>query len=397
MTNPEKAKIILEKRESLSIDIESIAIATGIEKSLYRSYESGRKFVPSYDLKKIVKHLEIDPSIFNLEIERPRKPVHALSQLFQYDSNIPKASIPKNKTFFKILFESMHPAQRKRSIQTLEDELFHPNTIKTEKPHLFFWVLISFIFIALISFLTDDLVLANFALSMSIPFTLMILLLEFDQSREIKGYKLIFYFFVGGSLSIALTYMFRIFVGYPEIIFIEDLLTALVEESAKFIIVLFILSRLRIKYVFHGILIGFAVGAGFDAFETSSYGLSALFDSEIYLEMHLNIITRSLFAILGIGHHFWTALLGGTIVAINPYDKSNFNLVRKPVFLLVFLMVVLLHALWNFSSNEAFWYVSPVVIVLSLLVFIRFSKVQHSNDFIFEIIQKEKAIEIDVE
>ena len=91
-----------------------------------------------------------------------------------------------------------------------------------------------------------------------------------------------------------------------------DITTGLVEETAKLLVVLLIFKLIPIRYAFTGLLIGFAVGAGFDVFETSDYGMFELFDSngDIY-QMQGLLLVRTLFA-LGIGHHFWTGILAGT-------------------------------------------------------------------------------------
>lgn len=382
MKKLEKARMIKEKRELMNINIEEIAHDLGIEISRYESFESGKNMIPSNDLKKIADYLDIDPRQCDLDILRKRKPVTTFNSMFRYDKHIEKNAIPKNRLLAKYTLKSVLAIKDKKNIDVLEAQLFHPETLKDAHPKLFMLVFLAFIFVAGLSFLISDYVLTNFIISITIPLTLLFLLLEFDRSRSLKGYKILIYFLVGGLLSIGLTYTFRSFTGYPNILFFEDLLTAVIEESAKFIIVLFIIKRLRIEHVYQGLLIGFAVGAGFDAFETSSYGLSTLMETGSSIEMYLNLLMRSGLAIIGIGHHFWTAMIAGAFISLQTHDKMYIKHLLNPHFITFFFSVVMLHALWNFSSNDVFWFIGPFVLLISLFMFIRFTKVQYCNDYI---------------
>lgn len=382
MTKKEKSEIIKSFRLKSEIDIPTISSALMINEKTYIQYEDGIISIPKDHLDMIGSYLKIDPYLIDLKKENNRQEVTSFKSLFKYDSQIDQNLIPKNKLFFKLIIDGFRFKKHNNTIQTLEAEIFHPETIEQIKPHLFVKVFLTLSLMAIVAGLTDDIITINLILSSIPPLTILVLLHEFDRSRQIKGYKLLKYFFYGGFLSITMTYFFRGIVGYPNIIFVEDLLTGFVEETAKIIIVLIILKKLRIQHVYQGILIGFAVGAGFDTFETTSYGLQVFLDpTTTFYDMHLNILYRGMFAFIGIGHHYWTAILAGTFIAVNRFDKLDVRNIKNPVFLLSYALVILTHALWNFTSNEDFIFLTPVVVIFSLFMFIGFIKVQYMNDF----------------
>ena len=131
-------------------------------------------------------------------------------------------------------------------------------------------------------------------------------------------------FLVGGIVSLGLTHLIREVTGFTDGI-LGDLQTGFVEETAKLLVVLIILKRVKVKHMFTGVLIGFAVGAGFDVFETTDYAINTLIEtSGNYNEMIWTTWFRSIFAV-GIGHHFWTGILAGTLVSLSTSLKVAFK------------------------------------------------------------------------
>ncbi|NBL00662.1 MAG: PrsW family intramembrane metalloprotease [Erysipelotrichia bacterium] len=158
-------------------------------------------------------------------------------------------------------------------------------------------------------------------------------------------------FVVGGITSILLVYWMRDYVGYPTVVFLEDLLTGLVEETAKLLIVLIFLRTFKVKHMITGMLIGFAVGAGFDVFETANYGMIEFMMNFDFFEMQSVMATRALFSLIGVGHHFWTSMLVGALVFFNQKKKVGVTSMFNLNFGLWFLLIVLLHTLNNYLDK----------------------------------------------
>ncbi|MEW6609168.1 MAG: PrsW family glutamic-type intramembrane protease [bacterium] len=375
MSKREIAYLIKSWREESDFSQEYIAQKINVHIDDYRKYEIGKWNIPQSILKKIVELSHLDPNEVNLEepIERnaPKHMVGALS----YEKNAPKIKITEIIAGF---FNGFHRRPMDSKLYYFEKQMFHPEEVAVIAPRLYiysFWVI--FIFYLSAS-LIADIVLMNLTLSLAIPFSLMILMHELHQPKNVKGVHLISYFGMGGVFSIFWVYVLRVFTGYLTLPIVSELVTGFVEETAKIFIVILILRRFRVKDILTGFLVGFAVGAGFDVFETSSYGLLAFLSTMDYSIMVDEISYRSIWAIFGIGHHFWTAILGGTLVYVNPTTRINFNSVTKPLFIEMYITVILIHAAWNFTVTY-FPMLYYVVLGISLLLFLRFYMVQNAN------------------
>jgi RsiW-degrading membrane proteinase PrsW (M82 family) len=204
----------------------------------------------------------------------------------------------------------------------------------------------------------------------------MFLMEELYYPKNVKGISLIAYFALGGIFSIFTVFLMRSYTGYLDIPFLGDLLTAFVEEFSKIFIVFIILSRMRVKHVMTGVLIGFAVGAGFNAFENSQYGVMAFFENFNLSEMYNTLFIRSVYDLFGIGHHYWTAILGGTLVMVNTSTSIRMKSLAHPLFIQSFIMVMLIHAVFNFSSAISIW-LSISVAIVSMVVYIRFYSITY--------------------
>jgi protease PrsW len=126
----------------------------------------------------------------------------------------------------------------------------------------------------------------------------------------------------------------------------------LVEEAAKGA-ALWLLARRLPRYTMRdGIVLGATVGFGFAALESAGYAFNALFtDGGLSL---LNLVeTEVLRGVLApVGHGLWTAILGGTMFAVAA-RRGRLRLSRGV--LGAYLLVALLHALWDASQSLAVW------------------------------------------
>ena len=126
----------------------------------------------------------------------------------------------------------------------------------------------------------------------------------------------------------------------------------LIEEAVK-LAALWLLARRLPRYTMRdGIVLGAAVGFGFAAFESAGYAFNALFTAGgpslsalVETEVLRGILTP-------VGHGLWTAILGGTLFAVAA-RRGRLRLSRAVVG--SYLLVALLHGLWDASRSVAVW------------------------------------------
>jgi protease PrsW len=126
----------------------------------------------------------------------------------------------------------------------------------------------------------------------------------------------------------------------------------LIEEAVK-LAALWLLARRLPRYTMRdGIVLGAAVGFGFAAFESAGYAFNALFTSSGLSLLNL-VETEVLRGILTpVGHGLWTAVLGGALFAA----AARHGRPRLAGAVLGwYLLVVLLHGLWDASQGIAVW------------------------------------------
>jgi RsiW-degrading membrane proteinase PrsW (M82 family) len=101
-----------------------------------------------------------------------------------------------------------------------------------------------------------------------------------------------------------------------------------------------------------GIVLGAAVGFGFAAFESAGYAFNALFTAGGPSLLNL-VETEVLRGILApVGHGLWTAILGGTLFGV---AARGGRLRLSGAVLGSYLLVALLHGLWDASRGIAAW------------------------------------------
>jgi RsiW-degrading membrane proteinase PrsW (M82 family) len=126
----------------------------------------------------------------------------------------------------------------------------------------------------------------------------------------------------------------------------------LIEEAVK-LAALWLLARRLPRYTMRdGIVLGAAVGFGFAAFESAGYAFNALFTNSGLSLLNL-VETEVLRGILTpVGHGLWTAIMGGALFAA----AARHGRPRLTVGVLGwYLLVALLHALWDASQGIAVW------------------------------------------
>ena len=138
------------------------------------------------------------------------------------------------------------------------------------------------------------------------------------------------------------------------------LLVGLIEEGCKIMAVIILARRIPHTSQMDGLLLGGAVGMGFAALESTGYAFTAFLLARGYVGASIaTTVVRGLVA--PFGHGIWTALLGATLFHESTPERFRFNL----KVILVYLIVSLLHGLWD-GSPLAIYFIIPPGIPVSL-------------------------------
>jgi RsiW-degrading membrane proteinase PrsW (M82 family) len=388
MNSRKIVRAIRLKRRRLNLSASEVAAHISIKETDYLLFESLRKEISKEQYDLIFQLMQMTEDDFNIDQKLDKKLPETFFDLFR----IHKKDCPKEVIIPKIKVKRHHRNSKdihhRRNVDVesyrrrVELELFHPEDIEHTSPMLFTYVFIGMVIMTVLATIGQQYALSNLMMSAIVPICLLVFIHEIAIPKQVKGMDTIKYFFFGGMTSILLVYGLRSITSYPDWYFASDMLTGLVEELAKIIIVILIFQQFKVKHVMVGILIGFAVGAGFDVFETSDYGMYAFLDSGgDFLVMMGEIVGRSIYAIFGIGHHFWTAMIAGTLVLVNQTGKVGFKDLFKPIALMMFMFIAFIHGLWNFTATY-FPIAQYGVLIVSTLLFVRFVYVQYVNTFI---------------
>ncbi len=147
-------------------------------------------------------------------------------------------------------------------------------------------------------------------------------------------------------------------------------MVGLIEEAAKATIVaLFLFRDKKCKYILNGLLIGAAVGAGFAAFETAGYILR--YGMNYGVATMLGTIKVRGFLAPG-GHVAWAAIEGAALMLVKGFDKLEKKHLNDKRFLLICLIPIVLHGIWDMPINLPFYGVPIIMTVLAWIVIIYF-------------------------
>lgn len=164
-----------------------------------------------------------------------------------------------------------------------------------------------------------------------IPFCVFLLFYELNVRRDVSLYDGIKAVIGGGILSLAVSLFFFSTTGANL-----PLWAGPIEETGKLLAVILIASKLRNGRILTGMLLGAAVGAGFAAFESAGY---------IYREI---IEQMSLFNYAEIVHKLNPAEAQQAALAANAYDPESLMLSRA-------LFSPGAHIVWTAITAGAYW------------------------------------------
>ena len=227
--------------------------------------------------------------------------------------------------------------------------------------------------------------------SLAMPITVLILFFEMNVPRNISFIQIIKVFVIGGAMSLVVTlFLFAYIPGSGTGELLPSMLTGLIEEIGKAVIVAYFMSKIKgRKWLLNGIVIGGAVGAGFAVFESAGYALRngitngfeeyeycmqngiseyaiSYFYNGFYSQMIDNVKWRA-FLSPG-GHVAWAAVSGFAIIYALDGKDFNWYVLTKPKFLKIFAIPVILHGLWD--SNIPYYLPSILSASLGLIILI---------------------------
>jgi RsiW-degrading membrane proteinase PrsW (M82 family) len=168
----------------------------------------------------------------------------------------------------------------------------------------------------------------------------------YERAPDVPLTLLMWCFLVGGVLGVTAASIleYRTLIEYGAL---PTVAIGLAEESAKLAVPLaiFVLAR-RYRREADGLLFGVAAGMGFAAFETMGYGLTALLHSH----GQINEVEKVLFVrnvLSPANHAAWTGLVCAALwrARLHPDGRT------QGAVAITFLVVVVLHALWDSAST----------------------------------------------
>ncbi len=178
--------------------------------------------------------------------------------------------------------------------------------------------------------------------NLAFPMATLILFFEFNTPRNISMYSIVMMICTGGVVSLGLTHIVS---RLADLGWMGMMSAGIVEELAKFLTVAWFARNLRHKYILNGLLLGAAVGAGFEIFEDFGY----VFDTA-RKTMNIDAMADEIFG-RGItapfSHIIWTAISGAAFWRARGAEPLSIKHFVDPAFLRAFLVPVALHMLWD--------------------------------------------------
>ena len=181
--------------------------------------------------------------------------------------------------------------------------------------------------------------------SFMVPVAVLVFFFELNTPKNISFYNVLKIFLVGGCASLLLTLTLFSMLEDTGKVYLEAIITGIVEEVAKAgIVAYFIFREKDAKYTVNGLLIGAAVGAGFAAFESAGYALRYFLEGNYDLMMEV-IWLRAMLAIGG--HVAWAPMAGYAMILVKGDEPMSMQVFGKVGFWKIFWLPIAMHAVWD--------------------------------------------------
>lgn len=327
----------------------------------------------------------IDPGSFNGTKDSIRKSAEEIGKSASVAMNAFARNITgeESGTPVEIRFRDVFSGVFKKHTQVEADELFICGTSLTTpdvkdiskewpKPWLFSRI---FVYLMAASILLAFMVFnmgsylsvpgLMFVSSMVGPASAVVFFFETNSPRNISIFQVVKIFVIGGLMSIIVTLAIGNYV-YRSFTLIGSFGIGFAEELGKAVIVALFINRINSNkgkhYILNGLLVGSAVGAGFDVFETAGYVFMAFLESiqvnigwstynlnigPSMLSMANTIILRGLTSLSG--HVVWAAISGAALCVASAGKPVSVNSFTSVPFIGAFIVPITLHALWDWQ------------------------------------------------
>ena len=207
--------------------------------------------------------------------------------------------------------------------------------------------------------------------SFAIPISTLVFFFEINVRKNVSLYQIVKLFFLGGTLGI----LFSLggFSGLEKLLGEKSfgaVAAGPVEEVAKLLAVIGIARAAHYRYKINGLLFGAAVGAGFAAFESAGYALTACLTGVIeasaraagarqaaqtfaagFFQTMAN--TKNLILMRGalspFAHVVWSAIAGAALWRVKRGRPFSVGMIFQGRFLRLFAVPVVFHMIWNSS------------------------------------------------
>jgi len=209
------------------------------------------------------------------------------------------------------------------------------------------------------------------------PATVMVFFWEFNQARNVSFFDVVRIFFIGGALSILLTFIVSAITDVFQFssysigaAFVEAVFIGFTEEIAKAVVVFILVRKLYGCLISNGLLVGAVVGTGFAVFETMGYGTSAWVSDRL----ETTLLIRGILSVGG--HVVWAAISGAAIMLAQKQGSTRASLTHFAwgKFLALFCVPFVLHAAWDFiafvvpSDAQAYTMMAGLIVIAWIFI-----------------------------
>lgn len=179
-----------------------------------------------------------------------------------------------------------------------------------------------------------------------VPLSVVVLFFELNVPRNVSIYQVGKMLLVGGALSLVVTMIVGAIVPFDGVgALIPAMLTGIVEEVGKALVLLIIVGAVRYRYQLNGLLFGSAVGAGFAGFESAGYAFDFALRHSTVDAATSTLLIRGLLA--PGGHVIWTAMIAAALWKVKGDRRFEIGMLFHPVVLRRGIVAVVLHGLWD--------------------------------------------------
>lgn len=241
--------------------------------------------------------------------------------------------------------------------------------VENIRPWLFLKIFVALLISATVFYITASysyMGMGGFAFfaALGVPITVVMFFFEVNITREVSFYNVLKSFLQGAVSSGILSLTISNFISgnvtkatlFSGMTFWDAFIEAgLPEEIGKAVIVIYLINKLKPKYILSGIVIGVAVGAGFAVTETAGYitidvlnglGNQQTTTTAFYLAK-TTAISRSFLAFGG--HISWAALEAAGLMSAKGVRKFTGTDVFNLKFLIPLVAAILIHSAWDTS------------------------------------------------